>query len=917
MKGMDGPKNSQTASDMPTEQPNAIASARLGQEWSGGAYLESVLGIGGTAAVYRSTMIDGTAAAVKVMHASLLGDAELRASFELEATLLIRLDEPSLPMCIASGHLPTGEPFLAMELLEGALVSDILAARGGQLAPEDAVYVMSGVLSALSTLHDAGVVHRDIKPANLFVQTDGRIKLLDLGAALLLNDSSVTPAERLIGSPSYMAPEQAVNATLGVDARSDVFATGATLFHLLTGVPIRSAPSVDELFGVAATTPAPSLAQVAPGLPGALVPVVDRALSWVPADRFGNAAEFLQALEENAELGDLPASALARAGSHALRSALGLSDSDDEESVELDDKGRMQAQLREFFRRCSRAILALRRYKPDSEEFASRYQPVRETLDSIFTDLSGGIPLVIRPYAFEWSELPVWEPEVGLEDVPYFMFQSGFRGILLHREVEDAELVRLLKLMSLDPIKDLAFEDDLSTVFFEGAFESIEANIISGFDVDILDHYESFGKQVEQINAELERESASSNDDGLGQLAAILGKQGVSEADAIQMNFSTAGESVNAIAWRQNEVDFARVIPHMLQHDLPRWIERVARMLAAALVQAERDNENEIVYQRIGERIQQLSLGASIADALPMLGGIVQYAPRRLSEALLSFILNDELGEKLLVAATLPRPQWENRVFALDRQFVKLLRVLPAALNDSLITLWYRHEDSSFAGVFGNEVVRRTISDPTVVAGRITEAPESIALSILRTLIEQPSDGTLAVFRAALDHHIAAVQVTALSLLLAVDPQDTETYLKGLLESGDPRARRTAIRLIAENHAKGMVGMLTTLTRADRFHELPLAERQALIVTLHGLSPQPTREVLEFLIRPGSLTSSRNTSPTRTLAADLMATLFPDRRTIEVLRKETTRLLRTPGEVKKFFIALLARLESTPRSEAP
>lgn len=878
--------------------------------------LESIVGIGGTAAVYRSTLVDGTPTAVKVMHASLLGDAELRASFELEASLLLRLDEPSLPMCYASGHLPTGEPFLAMELLEGALVSDVLAAQGGRLLPEDAIYVMSGVLSALSTLHDAGVVHRDIKPSNLYVQTDGRIKLLDLGAALLLNDTTVKPAERLIGSPSYMAPEQAVNATLGVDSRSDVFAAGATLFHLLTGVPIRSAPTVDELFGLAATVPAPSLVNASPDTPGALVPVVDKALSWVPSDRFSNAGKFLQALEENAQLGELPASALARAGSEALRSAMGLADTDDGSDVELDDKGRMQAQLREFFRRCSRAILALRRYKPDSDEFASRYQPARETLDAIFSELGSGISLVIRPYAFEWSDLPVWEPEVGLEDVPYFMFQSGFRGLLLHREVEDAELVRLLKLMSLDPIKDLAFEDDLSTVFFEGGFESIEANIISGFDVDILDHYESFGKQVEQISAELDHESATSNMDGLGQLAAALGKQGVSEADAIQLNFSVAGEQANVVAWRQNEVDFARIIPHTLPHDSPRWLERISRTIAAALVQAERDGEREIVAQRLTERVLQLSLGASIADALPLLGGIVQHAPKRLSERLLGDVLPEEIGEKLLAAATVPRPQWDNRVYALDRQFIRLLRALPPTLNDSLITFWYRNHDTAFAGVFGNEVVRRAISYPDSITSRISEAPEGIAISILRTLIEQPSDATLAVFRAALQHPVAAVQVTALSLLLAVDPKDTEGYLKGLLESGDPRARRTAIRLISENNATSMVGMLVELTHAPRFHELPLAERQAIIVTLHGLSPEPTRAVLEHLVKPGSLTSSTSASPTRTLAADLLATLFPDARTADVLRTETSRLLRTPRDVKKFFNTLLTRLESSPPSEA-
>lgn len=870
---------------------------RIGTAWRGQYILMDVLGVGGTASVYLSALDDGTEVAVKVLHREWLQDAEIRGAFEFESKLLEHLAHPGLPTVLGAGELPGGEPYYVMERLQGALLSDVLARRGGKLSAADTCHVIDRTLEVLFSLHETGVVHRDIKPSNLFITLQGTVKLLDLGAALLLDDVERAPAQRLIGSPSYMAPEQATNATLGVDRRSDVFAMGATMFHMLSGQPIRSAGTVDELFTMASTVPAPSVARVNPELGASIVRVVDRALAWVPIDRYPDASAMLEAVRRAAADDNVGASALAVAGGDALRQALGM-DASDEGERPAGERAKIQVTLREFFRKLSRCILGARRYAPDSPEYLERFGPAREALEQAFREIGGDLDLVIRPYAFEFEELPVWEPEVGLEDVPYFMFQSGFRGVRFRTDLENAELVRFCKLMSLDPMRDLPFEDDLSTVFFEGGFEAIEANILSGFDVDILDHYESFGQQVKQLTQELEREAKrnTGSDKGMADLAAALGRQGVSEADAIEMNFDSEDAALSL--WRTDGLDWWPSIPESTPDLELRWRERGIRAVAHAYHRAIADRQPALILDRVRDRVLQLSQGAAIPDALLLLSNLAQQCEPSAMQHMLDFCLLDDLAEKLMSVASTPRPQWSDSNYVLSPAFEAFLARLPDRLIEPAVEVWMRQMDDASADVFMNGLATRLKGNEIAFAKALPRAPEPVAIHILRWMSAHEEVSMTRFIAQALENSAEYVRAAALSVLMPRGFKPVDKALESLLRSSESRSRRTALRLIEMYKPDGMAATLEGIAREPRFHDLPLAERQAIFVTLHRVAHSQTRLLLAELIKPAGWGREASGAPTRKLAADLLAALYPDVQTIEMLDKEIKRFFRTPPEVR-------------------
>jgi hypothetical protein len=155
------------------------------------------------------------------------------------------------------------------------------------------------VLEALAAAHASGIVHRDIKPENLFLTTAGALKLLDFGIARLNETAGVlsrTASGQPLGTPGFMAPEQARGRWDQVDARTDIWAVGATMFRLSSGRPVHGAVTAHEAILAAATVPAPSLAAVRPGLPPALVSLVDRALAFEPPHRWHGAGDMLAAV---------------------------------------------------------------------------------------------------------------------------------------------------------------------------------------------------------------------------------------------------------------------------------------------------------------------------------------------------------------------------------------------------------------------------------------------------------------------------------------------------------------------------------------------------------------------------------------------------------------------------------------------
>jgi serine/threonine-protein kinase len=274
------------------------ARARIGQWVNGKWKLAELLGLGGTAAVYAATHRNGARVAIKVMHAEFASDVERCARFQREGYAANLIQHPGVVSIHDDGIDEHGQPFLVMELLQGASLQTLLGGKAKGLPPETVFDWALTLLEILERAHAKKVLHRDIKPSNLFLDDRGRVRVLDFGLAggVAFESSATTVSGSILGTPAFMSPEQARGDWSAVDARSDLWATGATLFTLLTGDHVHPARTAQEQLGMAMMVSPRSLKKAQPELPSAIVEVVDRALCFEPERRWQSAREMASAV---------------------------------------------------------------------------------------------------------------------------------------------------------------------------------------------------------------------------------------------------------------------------------------------------------------------------------------------------------------------------------------------------------------------------------------------------------------------------------------------------------------------------------------------------------------------------------------------------------------------------------------------
>jgi len=230
--------------------------------------------------------------ALKILPPEFLHEPTFAERFRQEARVAARLEHPHVLPVHAFG-IEQGRPWMAMRLVGGGSLADRL--QRGPLPPAQTVAVLGEVASALDYAHARGVVHRDVKPANVLLDEGGRAYLADFGIARLLEGSSVaTQTGLVVGTPSYMAPEQALGSK--VDARADVYALGVVAFECLTGrVPYTGTTPVAILMKhVSEPVPEP-----APGeLPAPVAAVLRRCLAKATSERWPTAGAFVAALQK-------------------------------------------------------------------------------------------------------------------------------------------------------------------------------------------------------------------------------------------------------------------------------------------------------------------------------------------------------------------------------------------------------------------------------------------------------------------------------------------------------------------------------------------------------------------------------------------------------------------------------------------
>lgn len=265
--------------------------------------LERQLGAGGMGAVWAAThIVTHKAVALKFLHKK-HDDPDARRRVLREARAACAVQHPNVVQVHDVVEDEDGTPILVMDLLRGESLADKLE-REKTLTPAEAIAIITPVLSALSVAHGVGIVHRDLKPDNFFL-VDGlaaNLKILDFGVAKLSGkDAATKETNRLtetgamIGTPHYMAPEQAFGES-DVDARADLWAVGAVLYELLSGVPPTDGQNLGQILKVLASGSIRPLASRAPSVPPALAAVVDGLLRIEKDERPASAAIVLEQL---------------------------------------------------------------------------------------------------------------------------------------------------------------------------------------------------------------------------------------------------------------------------------------------------------------------------------------------------------------------------------------------------------------------------------------------------------------------------------------------------------------------------------------------------------------------------------------------------------------------------------------------
>lgn len=283
---------------MPVQQPTEDDMSEAGLLSVAGYRLLRRIGQGGMSTVYLSYDVEaGRPVAVKLLADHLAHSREFVSRFYREARLSRLLSHVHVIQGLSAGYDPaSAKHYLILEYVDGPTAHAALG-RFGRFPVGVAVKIGIDIANALAFMHERQYVHRDVKPDNILLHPDGTAKLADLGLAKRLNDDThLTAVSQNVGTSYYMSYEQSLNANL-VDGRSDIFALGATLYHLLAGeVPFPGATHEEIVQGKQDNDYCP-LRELNPETPEALAAIIARTLACDPRNRFQTAAELAQALE--------------------------------------------------------------------------------------------------------------------------------------------------------------------------------------------------------------------------------------------------------------------------------------------------------------------------------------------------------------------------------------------------------------------------------------------------------------------------------------------------------------------------------------------------------------------------------------------------------------------------------------------
>ena len=931
--------------------------ARVGRLIGGKWRLDALIGVGGMAAVYMATHRNGSMAALKILHEDVARNTEIRERFLREAYIANKVNHPGTVKVLDDDKDENGAPYIVMELLRGESIEGRANKAGGRLSVSETLEILDQTLAVLEAAHAQSIVHRDLKPENLFWTDQGQVKVLDFGIARLREENSrKTQTGLVMGTPAFMAPEQAMGRWNDVDARTDLWAMGATAFTLLSGFPVHEAETAGEMLVAAATRPARSLARVLNGAPFALVALVDRALAYERDNRFPDALTFRKELQKiRGSVSDQvstksqlsPAAPIMPAtvhGNDALSPLLGGKPDDDDaaQRVETYDPSLASdeeiARMQKAFAALQHALVSTRQYGPEHPEAKRRFDEAFREFASALMTCDIALAWNLTPYSFSVRDQTIWEPDPPFNRIPYHFFSDGVRTMGLAPGLDEIEFKSWLKLLLIDPSTDLAPDDDLVTMLWDANFEHLFFQAVDTF---------AEGNQDQRARFEADRANVlagAHKDHRIGLTEAVTdrsdktrggGKQNALEksrelfrmlqrGDAADAEAAARVANLNLLEESPDEAEAARslalddnavaLLAARMEVDVAATSERFVVASAEAFVASAKMGRSAAVTGPLRRAVDSLSNGApakaidmilELRDAVTVEGNEVETTSLR--DTITSEVLSAQTLLEILRGNTkVPEDQRADYL----KGVAKVLGCIQAQHFDSALSFLPEAPEGPVQDLLHEFITRVGRGNEAKIGALFPKLKVELALAMVRLLasIDTPA-AKEAITMAAQSPH-ALVRIEALGHVEGAAGARLRAEMRRLLEDPDPDVRLAALRAM-ESHNIAIAGPFLVLRIQEKdFSKLPIDERRQALQTLCKLRAKRGEEVCIALLSDAKLLRSNASEETRELAAQFLGEVASSDPAFFLLDEiSKSSILKNSKRVRDAAIAALDRLK--------
>ncbi len=859
------------------EDPVKAAQARVGTALNAKWFLEGLLGVGGMGAVFAAKHRNGTRAAVKLLHAEFARESEIRERFLREGKIANSVDHPARVPVTDDDVSDRGEPFLVMDLLEGGTLNELRHRTAGKVPLEETLRIFETVLDLLSKCHEVGIVHRDIKPGNIFITKEGDVKVLDFGVARMREAGSGIEATRMgtaIGTPSYIAPEQALGLVSQVDGRSDIFSVGACMYVALTGKRLNHARTEAESFVMAATQAAPSIANLAPDLPVEIVACVDRALAFERDKRFQDAASMRS--EVLGLLAALRAGQLVRA---APKKEGGLKTRGNEALEALDElspeeKKDVQVRLAAVWKQIGTCLADVRQYGWSHPHALRALDSGLQQVSDALVAHPNSVRWDVGPGAFLFQGAAVWAPDrIPFDRIPYQLFADGVRHIQIKEGFDKDEFRDLVAILLRDVIGGAGKEDDAVTAFWDRRFEHVAYVAIEAFA-------EGDGGEADALmkgSADLARELAATAQLDRDWHDASL------EGRAMRLNLSTqlreSGEAAAALAL--DPLQRATMGAQLNMTD-DRWLERFVDAFADAYVDARINKDHAILEDALREwTADELSLHDHreiFAFFHALCGALALRVPneaRKAEHAMAQIMLPPATISTILQAV-----EREGRDLQVSKEIDP---VVVSGIEKALVSVGDSSMLELACGVHGttrSEALRSVLGayisqwargNEARIGGVLETAPVDLGITLVNLLAGLGTPEATTALAAARSNPHLAVRIESLTKVSSDREDEVRIEVRKMLDDPSASARQAALALVAERGLIAAGPAIVLQIQAPTFHTLTVDERRQWLGCLNALSPRRAMTVCAEILKEHQIIPSEAVEGTRAMAADLLA----------------------------------------------